>query len=117
MIGVGMAGITVIVQAGQAHHDARCTKTALRAMGLGHGLLNRVGLGVSQVLNGEHLGAVDNPQGHNTCVDRLVVDFRILKTTQQHRACPAVAFSAAFLGAGQTFFKAQKVQQGLVWVE
>ena len=101
-------------QTGQAHHDAGRAKTALRAMTLGHGLLHRVQLAVGALQAFHRLDRLAIQRGHQlqATVDAGVSYRRAVgvELTDQHNAGAAVAFGAAFLGAGAVQMLAQVIK-------
>ena len=105
----------VLVEAEQAHHEARRAEAALRAVRLDHRLLHRMQRAVValQALDGEHRLARDRRQEPDAGVDRLPGETsrRRRRLGQDDRAGAAVAFGAAFLGAGELPVLAQPLEQ------
>ena len=121
----------VLVHAEHAHHKTRRAETALRTVAVDHGLLRGMQIGVRSIARGGRRGGLNQrilcqifhrPQRHavdrvgqaNAAVDRLVVQFAIALLSEHDGAGAAVAFAAAFLGAGAVQVFTQHVQQGTV---
>ena len=114
-------GHVVLVHAKQAHDKAGRAKAALRAVALHHRFLRRMqraggpalqqGVG-RQVFHGPK-GQPLHRMGHAyAAVDGLEAQRTTLGLAQNHGAGAAVAFAAAFLGAGAAQVFAQQLQQG-----
>ena len=111
----------VLVHAKQAHDKAGRAKAALRAVALHHRLLRRMqrtgGPALQQrvgrqVFHGPQ-GQPLHRMGHAyAAVDGLEAQRTTLGLAQNHGAGAAVAFAAAFLGAGAAQVFAQQLQQG-----
>ena len=65
-----------------------------------------------EVFDGDDFAAVGLRGEQDAGVDRLVGQFLSAQAAQHHCAGAAVAFGAAFLGAGRAFGQAQVVEQG-----
>jgi len=106
----------VLVHAEQAHHEARGAEAALRSVALDHGFLGRVERAVlgGQVFHGPQRPAVHRMGQLDAAVHRPVVQATVALLAQHDRAGAAVAFPAAFLGAGGAQVLAQHLEQGAV---
>eukprot|EP00053_Salpingoeca_punica_P017811 m.172310 g.172310 ORF g.172310 m.172310 type:complete len:484 (+) comp17291_c0_seq1:3307-4758(+) len=109
--------VRVVAQEGvHRHDDARSAEAALRAVGLGHALLHGVQprLGATNTLDRRHGHVVDGANRGEAGVDGAVNDFLLeaVKVRDHHGARAAATLGAAKLGAGETQFVAQEVQQG-----
>ena len=105
----------LFVQRPHRHHEARRAEAALRAVALDHRFLHRMQRAVrlTQVLDGEERFAVQRRHELDAGVDRLEVDAaRLVALADHDRARAAVAFGAAFLGAGAMRVLAQILQDG-----
>ena len=93
------------------HHKPRRAKSALRAVIGDHCGLHRMGgaIGGSQPFDGADRFAVQLRQEQDAGVQRAGT----LSVCHHHGAGTAIAFVAAFFGAGQGAFLAQPIQQGL----
>ena len=97
------------------HDEARRAEAALRAVAFDHRLLHRMQRAVrlAQVFDGVERFAVERGHELDARVDRLEVDAaRRVALADHDRACAAVAFGAAFLGAGAMRVFAQILQHG-----
>ena len=82
-----------------------------------HRLLHGMRLRVCEVFDREDLCAVDRGQRNDAGIHRLVLQYPIMKSADQHRACAAVSLGAALFGAGESGFEPDKVQQRLVQIK
>jgi len=103
----------LVIEREQAHHDAGRAKAALRAVKLDHGLLDGMQrLALRQILDREHLGAVDLPEQQNAGIDRFIAQRLAAETNQDDRAGAAIALAATLLHTLRARLLAQPVQQG-----
>ncbi len=113
VVDAGWRGVGVVVVQGEHRHDeARRAEAALGAVAIDHRLLHRVQRAVRrlQVLDGEDLAAVEGRHEADAGVDGLVPDAVAVQASDHDGAGAAVAFGAAFLGAGLAFGQAQPVE-------
>ena len=112
---VPLAG-KALVACRQRHHEARRAEAALRAVAVDHRLLHRVqrvAAGVAHVFHREQRLAVQRGQEADAGVDALQLELAAARRlADDHRAGTAVAFGAAFLGAGAARVFAQPLQHG-----
>ncbi|MNM87658.1 hypothetical protein D3C81_998470 [compost metagenome] len=109
------AGRVLLVQRPQRHHEAGRAEPALGAMALHHGLLHRVERTVrlTQVFHGDQGLAVERGQELDAGIDRLEFDVAaVLQLADDDGTGAAVAFGAAFLGAGAAGVFTQVLQHG-----
>ncbi len=96
------------------HRKARRAEAALRGVGIDQSLLHRMERAVRlrQTLDRDHRQGVDLRHQHETGIDGAVGHAPvILRQTDHHGAGAAIAFGAAFLGAGQMRVQPQIIQQ------
>ena len=73
------------------------------------------GLALREVLDRQHLGAVDLAEQQDTGVDRLIGERAVAQAREDDGAGAAVAFAAAFLGALGASLFAQPIEQRGAW--
>ena len=102
------------VHAPQRHDEAGRAEAALGTVAFDHRLLHRMqgAVGLLQVFDREQRLAVERGGELDAGVDRLQRQLAILERADDDRAGAAVAFGAAFLGAGAVQILAQMLQDG-----
>ncbi len=102
-----------MVEREQAHHDAGRAEAALRSMEVDHRLLDGMQTrALGEVLDRQHLGAVDLAEQQDAGVDRLVGRRAIGAAARQDDcAGAAIALAAALLGALGADVLAQPVEE------
>ena len=109
------AGGVVLIQREQAHREAWRAEAALGAVATYQRLLHRVqapGAGEGgEVFDGEHGLAVEGGQEADAGIDGPQLQRAADGLAERHGAGAAVAFAAAFLGAGGVHVFAQPVEQ------
>ena len=109
---VGRAAAFVVVSK-QAHDDAGRAEAALRAVVARHRRLHRMQDAViGEVLDRDQLGAIHLADQRDAGIDRLVDQAAVALAHQNDGAGAAVAFRAAFFGAGGALLEAQPVEHG-----
>ena len=107
------AAVALVIVREQAHHDARRAKAALRAMQTRHRLLHRMQHAVfGEILDRDQFGAVELAEQRDARIDRLVSQAAIALAHDDDGAGAAIAFRAAFFGAGRSLLQTQPVQHG-----
>jgi len=111
----GPCAILLEIHAPQGHDETGRAKAALGTVALDHGLLHRVqgAIVLLQVLHRKQGLAVERGNELDAGIDRVHPDLAILERADHDRAGAAIAFGAAFLGAGAVQVVAQVLQNGL----
>ncbi len=108
-----MLPVALLIVGEQAHHDTRRAKTALRTVLTRHRLLHRMQHAVvGKILDGDQFGAVQLAEQRDARIERLVNEAAVALAHDHDGAGAAIAFSAAFLGAGRSLLQTQPVQHG-----
>ncbi len=101
-----------MIEREQAHHEAGRAEPALRAVLLDHRLLHGMQPAFArEIFHRDDLAAVGLAREQNARVDGLIDEPLAPHPPQHDRAGAAVAFGAAFLGAGRAFAQAQIIEQ------
>ena len=118
-VGPGAARGVILVHGGQAHHEAWRAEAALRPVAIHHGLLGRVGrMGAAQVFHRQQRAAIQRGQELDAGIDRLQCHAPRgggVGLTDDDGAGAAVAFRAAFLGAGAARILSQPLEHRSRW--
>ena len=103
----------------ERHDDARRAESTLRSVELGERLLHRVwpAIGAAQMLDGDHMTAIERGQQPDARGHRFIGQFAVNKPPYQHGAGTAVTLGASLLGAGQALIEAKEIEQCLVGPE
>ncbi len=108
------AAFAAVVEREHRHREARRAEAALRRVRVDQRLLHRMQRAVRgrKPVDRQHAGAIELRQQHQAGIDRLVVQAIAVRPADHDGAGAAVAFGAAFLGAGQAGVEPQPVERG-----
>ena len=104
----------IVLKREQAHHDAGRAEPALGRVVANHRVLQGMWRrAVSQILDGQYLGAIGLSQQQDAGIDRFMNQLSFANAGQHDGAGAAIALGAPFLGSGRALLHAQPVQQRL----